>query len=66
MRETIQGQDVRKDDLVYFPNSRRPQPVGSVTPTDEGTTILLSADGASRWLVPNDFAVQREVSENGD
>lgn len=66
MKEIVQGAEVKEGDSLYFPNSRRPQTVGSTTPTEEGTTVLLSADGVTRWVVPNHFHVEREVSESGN
>lgn len=52
--------EIKTGDLLYFPNSHRPQEVTFVS-TGDSDHVTIQAGADVRWVVPVDFSVNVEV-----
>lgn len=64
MKTLKSASEIKEGDQVYFPNSRHPQEVKSVSPAKVGPSITVRCDTAS-WSLASDYPIAVEVP-NGD
>lgn len=55
-RVTKRAGDIKVGDQVFFPGSRRAQPVGQVL-VEEGIVYLMTDDQTIKWGMPTDHEV---------